>query len=418
MILTPRGTKDVTPNEAYKWHYIENVARETARLFSLKEIRTPVFEYTELFERGVGETTDVVNKEMYTFLDRSERSITLKPEGTAGVARSYIEHGMHNLPQPIKMFYISPIFRFEKPQSGRLREHHQFGVEIFGSEDYITDVETINIANTFFNKLSLDNLALNINSIGCPKCRPKYNEALVKYLSGQKDLCPTCKERTNKNPLRVLDCKVPECNNITKNAPIILDYLCPTCKEHHENVCKGLKKLKIKYEINPYIVRGLDYYTRTVFEFISNDIGSQSTVCGGGRYDGLVESLGGKATPAVGFGLGIERLILTLESLNLPLGEDYKPDLYIASIGDKCKTQAFVIANKLRKKSLVVETDLMDRSLKSQMKYANKLDAKYLIVLGDNELKEKKVNIKNMETGKERKIEIKNIGEYIIKKRK
>ena len=413
MINIPKGTKDVLPQESYKWHYVEKVVKDVAKSFNIKEIRTPVFEHTELFLRGVGDTTDIVNKEMYTFLDKGERSITLKPEGTAGVARSFIENALYNNPQPTKMFYITPVFRYEKPQAGRLREHHQFGIEYYGSYSYMADVEVMMVAKSIFDKLGIKNLTLNINSIGCPECRKRYNVALKEYFGSKLDeLCETCRERFEKNPLRILDCKVEHCKEIAAKAPIVLDYLCDECRAHHENVIKELDKLKIDYVVNPHIVRGLDYYTRTVFEFVSNNIGAQGTVCGGGRYNNLVEEVGGKPTPAVGFGMGLERLILTLESLGLSVGEEEVPDLYIIPMGDNAKDIVMQLAQSLRSAGVSTDIDLMDRSFKAQLKYADKISAKNLIVLGDDEIQNNKVNVKNMSSGEQTSVDLDKLVQY------
>ena len=410
MISIPKGTKDVLPQDSYKWHYVEDVVKGVARSFNIKEIRTPVFEHTELFLRGVGDTTDIVNKEMYTFLDKGERSITLKPEGTAGVARAFIENSLYANPQPTKMFYITPVFRYEKPQAGRLREHHQFGIEFYGATSPKADVEVMMVAKSIFDKLGVKDLTLNINSIGCPECRKRYNAALKEYLGSRFDeLCETCQERFEKNPLRILDCKVPSCKEIVKDAPVVLDYLCDECKAHHEAVLSMLDKLGVNYVVNPQIVRGLDYYTRTVFEFVSNNIGAQGTVCGGGRYNNLVEQVGGKPTPAVGFGMGLERLILTLEALNLPVGEPEVPDVYLIAMGDKAQDEILVLANKLRANGVSAEVDLLDRSFKAQMKYADKVAAKYLVVIGDDELQKGVVNVKEMQSGKESQVELKEL---------
>ena len=410
MISIPKGTKDVLPQDSYKWHYVEDVVKGVARSFNIKEIRTPVFEHTELFLRGVGDTTDIVNKEMYTFLDKGERSITLKPEGTAGVARAFIENSLYANPQPTKMFYITPVFRYEKPQAGRLREHHQFGIEFYGATSPKADVEVMMVAKSIFDKLGIKDLTLNINSIGCPECRKRYNAALKEYLGSRFDeLCETCQERFEKNPLRILDCKVPSCKDIVKDAPVVLDYLCDECKAHHEAVLSMLDKLGVNYVVNPQIVRGLDYYTRTVFEFVSNNIGAQGTVCGGGRYNNLVEQVGGKPTPAVGFGMGLERLILTLEALNLPVGEPEVPDVYLIAMGDKAQDEILVLANKLRANGVSAEVDLLDRSFKAQMKYADKVAAKYLVVIGDDELQKGVVNVKEMQSGKESQVELKEL---------
>lgn len=400
MITKPKGTKDVLPSQSYKWHYIENTVREIARRYCLNEVRTPVFEHTEVFLRGIGETTDIVSKEMYTFLDKGERSITLKPEGTAGVARAYVENSLYALPQPIKTYYITPVFRYEKPQSGRLREHHQFGVEIFGSYSAMADVEVISLAKSVFDALGIGNLSLNINSIGCEKCRKEYNAALKAYLAPYLDkMCNTCKERYEKNPLRILDCKEEACIAINANAPSILDYLCDECKTHHEAVCKGLESMNITYSINSRIVRGLDYYTRTVFEFISNNIGAQGTVCGGGRYNHLVEQFGNKPAPAAGFGMGIERLMMVLENIGGSFADEYTPDLYVAPIDNEARAMSLALVNRLRNEGLAVESDMMDRSVKAQMKYADKLKAKYVIVIGEDEMVNSVYNLKNMRSG-------------------
>ena len=413
MINIPKGTKDVLPNESYKWHYVENVVRSVAKDFNIKEIRTPTFEHTELFLRGVGDTTDIVNKEMYTFLDKAERSITLKPEGTAGVARAFIENSLYANPQPTKMYYITPVFRYEKPQAGRLREHHQFGIEYYGSSSAIADVEVMMVAKSIFDKLGVSNLVLNINSIGCPECRKKYNEALKKYLKDNlSNMCHTCQERFEKNPLRILDCKEEACKQITQNAPVVLDYLCDDCRAHHEMVCNQLTKLGVEFKVNPHIVRGLDYYTRTVFEFVSNNIGAQGTVCGGGRYNNLVEQVGGKPCPGVGFGMGLERLILTLENLGLSVGEEENPDLYIIAMCDRAKQDILVYAQKLRQAGVSTEIDVMDRSFKAQLKYANKINAKYMVVLGDEEIDTNKVSIKNMATGESVEVDLDKIENF------
>ena len=416
MISIPKGTKDVLPQESFKWHYVESKVKKVALDFNIKEIRTPTFEHTELFLRGVGDTTDIVNKEMYTFNDKGDRSMTLKPEGTAGVARAFIENSLYANTQPTKMYYITPVFRYERPQAGRLREHHQFGIEYYGSESYMADVEVMLVAKTIFDRLGIKELQLNINSIGCPECRKKYNEALKAYLKDNYDnLCDTCKERFEKNPLRILDCKEEKCKAITAKAPVILDYLCDDCKTHHENVLKELDKLNIPYVVNPHIVRGLDYYTRTVFEFVSTSIGAQGTVCGGGRYNNLVEQVGGKPCPAVGFGMGLERLILTLESLGLSVGDEEVPDLYIATLSDKAKDIIMLFANNLRSKGISVEIDLMDRSFKGQLKYANKIGAKYMLVIGDDEIDTNDAKIKDMLTGQETPVKLNEIEKFFIK---
>ncbi|MDE7076657.1 MAG: histidine--tRNA ligase, partial [Clostridia bacterium] len=328
MINVPKGTKDVLPDQSYKWQFVEGTAREVAKVFNLKEIRTPVFEHTELFQRGVGETTDVVTKEMYTFEDKGGRSITLKPEGTAGVARSFIENGLVNSPLPLKSFYITPCYRYERPQAGRLREFHQFGIEVFGSPEPDTDAEVIFAASTFLDKLGIKDTRLEINSIGCKTCRAEYNRALKEYFRPHlNNMCATCRERFDKNPLRMIDCKEEGCKKITAGAPKILDYLCPDCAAHFEKVKGCLSALGVKYTVNPDIVRGLDYYSRTVFEFVSTSIGAQGTVCGGGRYDGLISELGGGNVPAIGFAAGLERLILLMENTAVAFPEPSAPEI-------------------------------------------------------------------------------------------
>lgn len=396
MITIPKGTKDVLPSESYKWHYVENMAREVARAFAVKEIRTPTFEHTELFLRGVGDTTDIVNKEMYTFLDKGERSITLKPEGTAGVARAFIQNGLQNGAMPLKMYYITPVFRYERPQAGRLREHHQFGVEFYGGVGADLDAEVILLAYTLLTKLGLK-VELNINSMGCSKCRAEYNKALKAFLSSKVDaMCPTCKQRYEKNPLRILDCKEDACKQICLDAPKITDYLCQDCSEHFENLKTYLNISNLKFNVNPKIVRGLDYYTRTVFEFVTTSLGSQGTVCGGGRYDGLISQIGGDSVPGVGFGMGLERVLMLMEAENVLIPNEDNVDVFIASSGANANFKAFELCNALRQKGVKAETDHMQRSFKAQFKYADKINAKYVIALGDNELESGIVNVKKM----------------------
>ena len=417
MINIPKGTKDVLPAESYKWHYIENIVRDITGKYGFSEIRTPTFEHTELFLRGVGETTDIVNKEMYTFEDKGKRSITLKPEGTAGVARSYVENGLSEAPQPMKMYYITPVFRYERPQAGRLREHHQFGIELYGSDSPYADVEVISVAKTLFDRLGIENLELNINSIGCPVCRAEYNKALKDYLKDHIDgMCPTCKERLDKNPLRILDCKEERCKAINANAPKVIDYLCDDCRNHHETVKNILTSLGISFKVNPNIVRGLDYYTKTVFEFVSTSIGAQGTVCGGGRYNNLVKEVGGKPTPAVGFGMGIERLIMVLEALGLSLGENDVPSVYLAPLSQNEMMDTYRLVAELRAKGVSVDTDIMGRSLKAQMKYAGKRGYKYVVVLGESELANGLAKIKIMATGEEVAVQINNLADEILRR--
>lgn len=418
-IQGPKGTKDVLPSQAYKWHYIEGKIRELCSINGYYEIRTPVFEHTELFERGVGETTDIVQKEMYTFLDKGERSITLKPEGTAPAVRAFIENNIFNEPQPTKMYYITPCYRYERPQAGRLREFHQFGIEAFGTKDPYIDAEVINVGMTLFKTLGVKNLELRINSVGCPKCRKEYNAKLKAFLEPElQHLCRFCQDRYNTNPLRILDCKEEKCKERLVNVPYMLDNLCDDCKAHFEGLKKGLDIIGLDYIVDPKIVRGLDYYTKTAFEIVSNDIGSQGTVCGGGRYDGLIEICGGPSTPGVGFGLGLERLLLTMENQELAIPQGESIEVFLAAMGDKADDKAMEILFRLRKASIRAEKDYMGRSLKSQMKYANKISARYTIVIGDEEIEKDSINIKNMENGEEEKASLSDISEIITKIRR
>jgi len=404
-----KGTLDTLPNDSYKVQYIESAMREIAENYGFCEMRTPVFEHTELFQRSVGETTDVVQKEMYTFLDKGERSITLRPEGTAGAARAFLENGLFNEPMPQKIYYLTSCYRYEKPQAGRLREFHQFGVECFGAPTAAADAEIILMANEIFNYLGINGLSLEINSIGCPECRKKYQDALRAYFTSHIDeLCDTCKSRLEKNPMRILDCKSPEDKKIAEGAPKILDYLCEECSEHFELVKKYLNANNIDFTVNPTIVRGLDYYTRTVFEFVSSDIGAQGTVCGGGRYDGLIEELGGKPTPACGFGLGIERLLLLMDAQKAEFPERKKCDIFIGSMGEAENIKASVLATDLRNEGLAAQFDTVGRSLKAQMKYADKIGALYTVVLGADELAGGKAMLKNMADGAQTEIELDN----------
>lgn len=416
MINIPKGTKDVLPNQSCKWQFIEKSARETAEIFNIKEVRTPAFEHTELFLRGVGETTDVVNKEMYTFEDKGGRSITLKPEGTAGTVRLFIENGLASTPMPLKTYYITPCFRYERPQAGRLREFHQFGVEVFGAKSAETDAEVIFAASTFLNKLGIKKTELQINSIGCRICRAEYNKALKEYFRPHlAEMCETCRSRFDKNPLRMLDCKDEKCKKITADAPKILDFLCEDCNTHFEKVKSLLSANKVPYVVNSGIVRGLDYYTKTVFEFVSTDIGAQGAVCAGGRYDNLVEELGGPSLPAIGFAAGIERLMLLMENTGVSFPDGQKPLIYVAGMDDATRAKAFEIVAQLRAKGINAEADLMERSVKAQFKYADKLGAQYVAVIGGNELISGEANIKNMTEGTQTAVKFDEIYSYLIK---
>ena len=403
MIQKPKGTRDILPGESYKWQYIENTIKEILENNGMKEIRVPAFEYTELFQRGVGETTDVVQKEMYTFLDKAERSITLRPEGTAGVVRSYIENGLSNLGSPLKLWYNMPMYRYENVQKGRYREFRQIGIEVIGSESYLADVEVILIGKAIFDKLEIPNIKLNINSIGCPVCRKKYQEALREFLRPNYDkYCDTCKTRFEKNPMRILDCKEEKCKKMNVGAPKILDFLCDECKNHFENVKKTLEELGIDYEVDSSIVRGLDYYTKTVFEFISEDDGL--TVLGGGKYDGLIKEIGGQNTPAVGFATGLDRLVEVFEKNNKDKIKEPSMKLYIANIGEKAGNLAIKLAYELRDLGIYVEKDICSRSINAQFKYANKKNAEYVLTIGDTEVETNKGKIKNMASGTEDEI--------------
>ncbi len=416
MISVPKGTKDVLPNQSYKWQYIEDAAREVARVFNYKEVRTPVFEHTELFQRGVGETTDVVKKEMYTFLDKGGRSMTLKPEGTAGVARMFIENGLASSPMPIKTFYITPAFRYENPQAGRLREFHQFGIEVFGSLSPETDAEVIFAASSFLNKLKIKGVKLEINSIGCRICRNEYNKALKNYFESRlEEMCANCRSRFDKNPLRILDCKEEKCKKLAEAAPKITDYLCEDCKKHFDTVRLLLDAQGLEYTVNPNIVRGLDYYSRTVFEFVSTSIGAQGTVCGGGRYDGLISELGGSNLPAIGFAAGIERLLLLMENTGVPFPEDKVPTIYLAGMDDKSRAQTFKIAMGLRERGVSAEVDHMQRSVKAQLKYADKAGAKFVAVIGESELESGVLNLKKMSDGTTAAVKSEELYTYLNK---
>ena len=417
MINIPKGTKDVLPAEAYKWHFVENTARRIAALYGLKEIRTPVFEHTELFLRGVGDTTDIVNKEMYTFLDKGERSITLKPEGTAGVVRSFIENGGGGGVLPQKMYYITPVFRYERPQAGRLREHHQFGVEIFGGKGAETDAEVILLARDYIAALGVEGVELNLNSIGCKHCRPKFNEALREYLHPHlSEMCPTCNARFEKNPLRILDCKEEKCAAINAGAPRSVDFLCDECREHFEKLKAILDDCGVAYTLNPKLVRGLDYYSKTVFEFVSTSIGAQGTVLGGGRYDTLIENLGGPSVPAVGFGSGIERMLLVLENTGKTIPQEAPLGVYAAGLDEAGRRAAFLLVQQLRKAGVSADFDHAARSVKAQFKYAGKVGARFVVAIGSNELESGMYTIKDMAASASESVAAADAAAYLASK--
>lgn len=417
MINIPKGTKDVLPAEAYKWHFVENTARRIAALYGLKEIRTPVFEHTELFLRGVGDTSDIVNKEMYTFLDKGDRSITLKPEGTAGVVRSFIENGGGGGVLPQKMYYITPVFRYERPQAGRLREHHQFGVEIFGGKGAETDAEVILLARDYIAALGVEGVELNLNSIGCKHCRPKFNEALREYLRPHlSEMCPTCNARFEKNPLRILDCKEEKCAAINAGAPRSVDFLCDECREHFEKLKAILDDCGVAYTLNPKLVRGLDYYSKTVFEFVSTSIGAQGTVLGGGRYDTLIENLGGPSVPAVGFGSGIERMLLVLENTGKTIPQEAPLGVYAAGLDEAGRRAAFLLVQQLRKAGVSADFDHAARSVKAQFKYAGKVGARFVVAIGSNELESGMYTIKDMAASTSESVAAADAAAYLASK--
>jgi histidyl-tRNA synthetase len=410
-IKAPKGTKDILPQNAYKWQYVENLFRELCSVYGCKEIRTPMFENTELFKRGVGETTDVVQKEMYTFEDKGGRSITLKPEGTAPAVRAFIENSLFNEVQPTKLYYFTPCFRYEKMQKGRFRQHHQFGVEVYGSKEASIDAEVISLVMRVYKELGIQGVQLKINSMGCPHCRKKYNEALKEFLSSKYDeLCETCKSRFEKNPLRILDCKVNSCKEIVKEAPTIDNYICEECGTHFESLKKYLEVMDIDFVVDPYIVRGLDYYTKTVFEVLDKN---GIALCGGGRYDNLIKEIGGPDLASMGFGMGIERLLMSLEENGIEIPKEKYMELYVGSMDEEAKYEAIKIVNALREKGIKCECNHMERSVKAQMKYANKIESYFTIILGGNEIESRIAKIKRMSDGEQFEINLDNLEEII-----
>lgn len=419
MIQIPKGCKDVLPSQSHLWQYVEKTARETAHEFGFREIRTPVFEHTELFLRGVGDTTDIVNKEMYTFTDKGNRSMTLRPEGTAGVARSFAENGLANEGLPAKMYYFSSAFRYERPQAGRLREHHQFGIELYGAADGQADAEVISLIDAFYRKLGLKQVTLKINSIGCKQCRAAYQNALKEYFRPHlAEMCADCNTRFEKNPLRMLDCKEEACKKITASAPSTLDYLCEDCRAHFSKVQSLLNAAGIAYQVDSRIVRGLDYYSRTVFEFTTSAAGAQGTVCGGGRYDTLLEQIGGKPLPAVGCGGGIERLLMVMEAEGVCVPSAPTIDCYLAGMDEASREKAFALASELRREGIACETDLTERSVKAQFKYADKSGARYIAVIGENELKEGAAMVKNLRDSSSECVKFARLAQYFKGKSK
>ncbi|MCF8009803.1 MAG: histidine--tRNA ligase [Clostridiales bacterium] len=403
----PRGTNDILPGQVEKWQLIEETMRCISAEYNYQEIRTPIFEHTELFIRGVGETTDIVEKEMYTFVDRGERSVTLRPEGTAPVVRSYLENRLNSGPQPVKLYYTGPMFRYDRPQSGRYRQFHQVGVEAFGSHHPALDAEVMSMAMEFYRRIGLVDVELHINSVGCPECRPQLKEKLCEYFRPREsDLCSNCRQRLVKNPLRIIDCKNPGCQEIAKDAPTPLDHLCSDCKEHFDSVCEYLKALGIPFVINPRLVRGLDYYTHTAFEIMAKGLGAQSSVGGGGRYNRLIEECGGPSIPGIGYALGVERIILALEQQGVETAPSPGPDVFVAILTPDLKADAFKILSKLRKKGISSDQDYLGRSLKAQMKYASKINAKYTIIVGNDELEREMVILREMDTGEQSEVPV------------
>lgn len=414
IISAPKGTKDVLPNQVYKWHFVEKAFAGICKRYGFKEVRTPVFEHTELFTRGVGDTTDIVEKQMYTFMDYGQRSITLRPEGTSPVVRAFVEQKQYAEVQPTKYYYDIPCFRYEKPQSGRLREFHQFGIEIFGTSNMVADAEVIALGYDFLMEMGIRDIELRINSIGCPACRETHRKALREFLEPKYDgLCDTCKVRYEKNPLRIMDCKSEVCQALVVGAPNMLDYLCDECQDAFDDLQSNLNSFGIPFIIDSGIVRGLDYYTKTAFEFVTNSIGAQGTICGGGRYDYLIEQLGGPPIPGVGFGLGIERLLLVMESNCVVIPEPEVPELFIAVIGDTAKAYGLKLARDLRAKGHGVQMDSLMRNIKGQLKYSDRLNAKYTAVIGDDELAKNRMNIKNMATGQQIELPFEDLGSYL-----
>lgn len=411
----PRGTKDVLPEESYKWQYVENEFAKMCNLYGFDEIRTPVFEHTDLFVRGVGDTTDIVNKEMYTFKDMGNRSITLKPEGTSPTVRAFIEHKQYAEIQPTKYYYNTPCFRYENPQSGRLRAFHQFGIEVFGTDDMMADAEVISLAHDFLKKMDIKDVELRINSVGCPVCRKAHREALKKFLTSKYDrLCETCKVRYEKNPMRILDCKSPVCQELVAGAPMMLDYLCDDCKEAFDQLQENLKAMDIEFTIDPKIVRGLDYYTKTAFEFVTTSLGAQGTICGGGRYDHLIEEIGGPPIPGVGFGLGIERLLMLMEYCNTEIKKPDPIEAFIVYIGDKAKKYSLGLLTYLRSQGIKAEMDTLARNVKGQFKYAGRIGALYTIVIGEDEMDTGELSIKEMATSEQTKIKAEELVDFFI----
>lgn len=414
LIKRPKGTQDIIPGTVEKWHYLEEQIRKVCQEYGYQEIRTPVFEATELFQRGVGETTDIVNKEMYTFLDKGQRSITLRPEGTASICRAYVENKLYAQTLPVKLYYLGPMFRYENTQAGRYRQFHQFGIEVLGAENPLVDAEVIQLLWDFLQGLGLQGLEVHINSVGCPHCRAVHKEKLQTFLEDRKDkLCSDCQSRLERNPLRILDCKNKDCQALTVEAPTTLDTLCQDCREHWESVQHYLNMGDIDFKINPKLVRGLDYYQKTAFEVMAKGIGAQSAICGGGRYDGLVEEIGGPSTPGIGFAVGLERILAAMQSQNIEIEDADKNSVMVAVLGDKARQEGFRLANQLRQRGIVTFMDLIGRGLKSQMKYADRVGSRYVLILGEEELDKGIIIVRDMKLGDQKEIAKADLIEFI-----
>jgi histidyl-tRNA synthetase len=410
----PRGTGDILPEEIEKWHYLEQLIAGICYEYGYAELRTPIFEHTELFYHGVGDTSDIVEKEMYTFTDRGERSLTLRPEGTAPVVRAFLENRLNTRSLPAKIYYVGPMFRYGRPQAGRLRQFHQFGVEVFGSGEPAIDAEVITLAMDFYERLGLKNLELHLNSVGCPRCRPAQKESIQAYLQAKWDqLCPTCQGRFNRNPLRILDCKSPVCQELIASMPSLSNCLCADCKDHLQEVQAYLDLAGVGYLLDPCLVRGLDYYTHTAFEIMVAGIGAQSSIGGGGRYDSLVSICGGPPTPGVGFGLGLERILLTMEAQGVVPPAAAADGIFIAALGGAARKQAFQILKELRQAGIRADQDYLGRSLKAQMKYADKFRASYTVILGETEISRGEAILRQMATGEQQVIDLKTLVAYL-----
>jgi len=418
-IQRPKGTQDLLPGVVEQWQELEEQIRRICKEYGYQEIRTPIFEATELFQRGVGETTDIVNKEMYTFLDKGERSITLRPEGTASVCRAYVENKLYGGPQPVKLYYMGPMFRYERPQSGRFRQFHQFGIEVLGADKPIVDAEVITLVWDLFKRLGLKGLEVHVNSVGCPQCRPEHKEKLQAFLAPRKEqLCKDCQVRFDKNPLRILDCKNPTCQEITQGAPTTLDTLCPDCAKHFAELQGLLDAAGVAYKVDPRLVRGLDYYRKTAFEVLVEDIGAQSAICGGGRYDGLVQEVGGPPTPGIGFAMGIERVLAAKKLAQKEESAEMKEYLMLVALGENAQRKGFALVSDLRQKGVPASIDLLGRSLKAQLKAADRAQAKYAAILGEEELEKGIIILRNLRLGEQEELALEDFSELVLNRYK